>query len=196
MSFLAEAKVTCESCNGSRFTPEADSIRYRELSISQVLQLTFEDARTIFVNHRKIHQVCAIACDLGLGYLTLGQASSTLSGGESQRLKLVSELHLVRKGHTVYILDEPTTGLHRLDVALLLKALHALTRQGHSVIVIEHDADTISQADWVIELGPGPGKQGGTIIFEGASSALLGGSTPWGSALKERISIHSTMRAA
>jgi|GEM_PF-165079 len=196
MSFLAEAKVTCESCNGARFTPEADSIRYRDLSISQALQLTFEDARTIFVNHRKIHQVCAIACDLGLGYLTLGQPSSTLSGGESQRLKLVSELHLVRKGHTVYILDEPTTGLHRLDVALLLKALHALTRQGHSVLVIEHDADTISQADWVIELGPGPGDKGGSIIFQGPPSAILDSETPWSKALKERMKLHSTMRAA
>lgn len=196
MSFLAEAKVSCESCNGSRFTIEADSVRYRDLSISQTLQLTFEDARTIFVNHRKIHQVCAIACELGLGYLTLGQPSSTLSGGESQRIKLVSELHLSRKGHTMYILDEPTTGLHRLDVALLLKALHALVQQGHSVIVIEHDADTIAQSDWVIELGPGPGAEGGRIIFAGPPEKLLAASTPWSEALHERLSLHHSMRAA
>jgi excinuclease ABC subunit A len=196
MSFLAEAKVLCESCNGSRFTIEADSVRYRDLSISQTLQLTFEDARTVFINHRKIHQVCAIACELGLGYLTLGQPSSTLSGGESQRLKLVSELHLSRKGHTMYVLDEPTTGLHRLDVALLLKALHALVQQGHSVIVIEHDADTIAQSDWVLELGPGPGAAGGRVIFAGRPEDLLTAATPWSAALHERLSLHQTMRAA
>lgn len=196
MSFLAEAKVLCETCNGSRFTPEADFVRFRDLSISQVLQLTFEQARAVFINHRKIHQVCALACELGLGYLTLGQASSTLSGGESQRLKLVSELHLSRKGHTVYVLDEPTTGLHRLDVALLLKALHGLVAQGHSVIVIEHDADTIAQSDWIVELGPGPGAEGGKLIFEGPPAKLLEKRTPWSEALHERLALHSTMRAA
>jgi excinuclease ABC subunit A len=189
MSFLAEAKVECESCNGSRFTIEADTIRYRDHSISQVLQRTFEEARTLFVNHRKIHQVCAIACELGLGYLTLGQQSSTLSGGESQRLKLVSELIASRRGHTVYILDEPTTGLHRLDVALLVKALQALVTQGHSVFVIEHDADTIAQSDWVVELGPGPGADGGQIVYQGRPQGLLTSATPWGKALSERIHV-------
>lgn len=196
MSFLAEAKVLCETCNGSRFTPEADSVRFRDLSISEVLKLTFEEARAIFINHRKIHQVCAIACDLGLGYVALGQPSSTLSGGESQRLKLVSELHLSRKGHTIYVLDEPTTGLHRLDVSLLLKALHALVQQGHSVLVIEHDADTIAQSDWIVEMGPGPGAAGGTVIFEGPPSELIRGKTPWSVALNERLALHETMKAA
>jgi excinuclease ABC subunit A len=196
MSFLAEAKVLCETCNGSRFTPEADSVRFRDLSVSEVLKLTFDEARAIFINHRKIHQICAIACDLGLGYLTLGQPSSTLSGGESQRLKLVAELHMSRKGHTIYILDEPTTGLHRLDVALLLKALHALVQKGHSVLVIEHDADTIAQSDWIVELGPGPGAAGGTVIFEGPPSQLIRGGTPWSEALNERLALHETMKAA
>jgi excinuclease ABC subunit A len=197
MSFLAEAKVMCESCAGSRFTVEADSIRFKDHSISQILTLTFEEARALFVNHRKIHHACAIACELGLGYLTLGQQSSTLSGGESQRLKLVSELQLSRKGHTLYVLDEPTTGLHRLDVAMLLKALRALVAQGHSVFVIEHDADTIAQADWVIELGPGPGEAGGKIIFEGRPEKLLRAKTPWAEALKERMAVHNqAMRAA
>lgn len=191
MSFLAEARVPCESCGGTRFTVEADSIRYRDLSISQVLGLTFEEARTVFVNHRKIHQMCAITCELGLGYLTLGQPSSTLSGGESQRLKLASELHLARRGHTLYVLDEPTTGLHRLDVALLLKALHGLVAQGHSVLVIEHDADTIAQSDWVLELGPGPGSAGGRTIFSGPPDTLNATNTPWGDALRERIALHS-----
>jgi excinuclease ABC subunit A len=129
---------------------------------------------------------------LGLGYLTLGQSSSTLSGGESQRVKLVSELHLSRKGHTLYILDEPTTGLHRADVELLLKGLHALTAQGHSVLVIEHDADTITQSDWVIELGPGAGADGGTVIFQGAPHLLPKAKTPWGAALTERVALHES----
>ena len=191
MSFLAEAKVECESCMGSRFTPEADTVKFRDLTISRSLQLTFDEARTFFINHRKIHQVCKLACDLGLGYLTLGQPSSTLSGGESQRLKLVSELHLSRKGHTLYILDEPTTGLHRLDVDLLLKGLHALVDQGHSVIVIEHDADMITQSDWVIELGPGAGDAGGKIVYQGTPSGLISAKTPWSAALKERIKMHA-----
>jgi excinuclease ABC subunit A len=193
MSFLAEAKVLCESCLGSRFTPEADTVKFRDLSVSKALQLTFEEARNFFVNHRKIHQVCRLACDLGLGYLTLGQPSSTLSGGESQRLKLVSELHLSRKGHTLYILDEPTTGLHRSDVGLLLQGLHALVAQGHSVLVIEHDADTITQSDWVIELGPSAGAEGGTVIFEGAPARLLKAKTPWAKVLNERISLHAAI---
>ena len=195
MSFLAEAKVECESCLGSRFTPEADTVLFRDLSISKSLQLTFEEARTFFINHRKIHQICKLACDLGLGYLTLGQPSSTLSGGESQRLKLVSELHLSRKGHTLYILDEPTTGLHRLDVDLLLKGLHGLVDQGHSVLVIEHDADMITQSDWVIELGPGAGAQGGKIVFEGHPEKLLKAKTPWAAALTERIALHRALGA-
>ena len=191
MSFLAEAKVECESCMGSRFTPEADTVKFRDLTISRSLQLTFDQARTFFINHRKIHQICKLACDLGLGYLTLGQPSSTLSGGESQRLKLVSELHLSRKGHTLYILDEPTTGLHRLDVDLLLKGLHALVDQGHSVIVIEHDADMITQSDWLIELGPGAGEAGGRVVYQGTPAKLVSAKTPWAAALKERISMHA-----
>jgi excinuclease ABC subunit A len=190
MSFLAEATVACESCSGSRFSPEADSVKFRDLSVSQVLRLTFEEAKTFFVNHRKIHQICRLACDLGLGYLALGQPSSTLSGGESQRIKLVSELHTTRKGHTLYLLDEPTTGLHRLDVELLLKGLSRLVEQGHSVIVIEHDADTIAQSDWVIELGPGPGERGGQVVFQGHPSSLIKAKTLWGDALRERQKLH------
>jgi excinuclease ABC subunit A len=196
MSFLAEATVLCESCMGSRFSAEAESVKFRDLSISQILKLTFEGAKNFFVNHRRIHQVCRLACELGLGYLALGQPSSTLSGGESQRLKLVSELHTARKGHTLYILDEPTTGLHRLDVELLLKGLHRLVDQGHSVIVIEHDADTITQADWIVELGPGPGDQGGKIVFQGAPTELFEARTQWGEVLRERRALHTQLRTA
>jgi excinuclease ABC subunit A len=196
MSFLAEAKVPCEECTSSRFTHEANSVRFKGISISDALKLTFEEAKTLFINHRKIHQICATACELGLGYLTLGQPSSTLSGGESQRLKLISELQLSRKAHTLYILDEPTTGLHRNDVALLLTALHKLTNQGHSVIVIEHDADTISSANWVMELGPEAGENGGTIIFEGLPTDLCNAKTPWGETLRERVQLHQSFGQA
>ncbi len=194
MSFLAEAKVLCESCFGSRFTPEADTVKYKDLAVSEVLKLTFEEAKSFFVNHRKIHQICRLACDLGLGYLSLGQPSSTMSGGEAQRLKLVAELHVERRGHSLYILDEPTTGLHRTDVALLLKGLRALVTQGHSVLLIEHDADTVSQSDWVIELGPGPGEKGGTVIFEGVPSDLSLKDTPWGEAIRERQELHASFQ--
>lgn len=196
MSFLAEARVVCESCSGRRFASESEAIRYRDLSPSQVLGLTFEQARTFFVNHRAIYQVATTACDLGLSYLTLGQPSSTLSGGESQRLKLASELNTARRGHTLYVLDEPTTGLHRADVALLLKALRSLVTAGHSVLVIEHDSDTISRSDWVLELGPGPGDAGGRVVFEGHPAALVSSATPWGAALRERIALHSELRRA
>jgi excinuclease ABC subunit A len=196
MSFLAEAKVLCETCYGSRFTAEADTVKYKELSISEVLKLTFEEAKSFFVNHRKIHQVCRLACELGLGYLGLGQPSSTMSGGEAQRLKLVAELHVERRGHSLYVLDEPTTGLHRSDVALLLKGLKALVQQGHSVLLIEHDADTVAQSDWVVELGPGPGERGGSVIFEGAPHKLAKKNTPWGEAIRERIELHESFTNA
>jgi excinuclease ABC subunit A len=196
MSFLAEAKVPCEDCGMTRFTHEANSIRFKDISISDALSLTFEEARSLFVNHRKIHQACATACELGLGYLTLGQPSSTLSGGESQRLKLISELQLTRKGHTLYILDEPTTGLHRKDVQLLLMALQKLVNQGHSVLVIEHDADTIAQAQWVIELGPEAGEGGGTIVFEGSPANLYKAKTAWGEVLRDRIQFHKQLGRA
>lgn len=180
MSFLADAWSICESCGGSRFTEDANSILYLGRSVSELLEMTFEEAKKLFSNHRRIQQILHYACDLGLGYLTLGQDSSTLSGGESQRIKLVSELSGNRKGHTIYLLDEPTTGLHKADVARLISTLRRLVDQGHSIIVIEHDPDFISQSDYVIELGPGPAEQGGKVIFEGPFLKLAGSETPWG----------------
>jgi excinuclease ABC subunit A len=180
MSFLADASIVCEVCGGKRYSEDADSIHYLNFSISEALGLTFEQARTIYINHRKIHRILQCACDLGLGYLTLGQASETLSGGESQRIKLVAELAAARKAHTLYILDEPTTGLHKADVQKLIKTLKALTAAGHSVIVIEHDPDVIVAADHLIELGPGAGDNGGRIIFQGHPHELPGAATPWG----------------
>jgi excinuclease ABC subunit A len=159
-------------------------VRYQGLSVSEVLALTFNEARAVFANHRKIHQLLHFACELGLGYLSLGQPSSTLSGGESQRIKLVSELASRRSNDTLYILDEPTTGLHRADVTRLLIALRNLVSRGNSVIIIEHDHDVIAGSDHVIELGPGPADKGGDIIFEGPPGQLLKAKTPWGEILR------------
>lgn len=185
MSFLAEASVVCETCAGSRYGYEAQCIHFQGRSIADVLALTFEEARVIFANHRKIHQVLAQACDLGLGYLTLGQASNTLSGGECQRIKLVAELSGTRRGHTLYLLDEPTTGLHRADVARLIKVLYGLVAQGHSVFVIEHDQDVLTCAQHVVELGPGPGDEGGRVVYQGSPTEWHKAKTPWARLLRE-----------
>jgi excinuclease ABC subunit A len=183
MNFLANASVTCESCRGSRFGDDAESVHFLGLTVSEVLKLTFDEARTIFANHRKIHQIVRQACELGLDYLTLGQGSNTLSGGESQRIKLVSELSGRPIGHTLYILDEPTTGLHKNDVKKLMKTLHELVDRGGTVIVIEHDPDVIKESDHVIEMGPGAGPDGGRVIFQGTPHQLLKKRTPWAQVL-------------
>ncbi len=185
MSFLPDARVECESCRGDRYADEALSVKYLGLSIADVLKLTFSEAKSVFANHRRIHHKLHLACELGLGYLTLGQSSASLSGGESQRLKLVAELATPRRGHTIYMLDEPTTGLHKADVQKLLHTLGDLVRLGNSVLVIEHDRDVILKADHVIEFGPGPGERGGTVVFQGDSKHLLNATTNWGEVLKE-----------
>lgn len=187
MNFLPDAQVTCETCNGRRFSDETNLVTYLGYSISQVLALTFEEAKGVFANHPKIYRALHTACELGLGYLTLGQSSKTLSGGESQRLKLVYELSSKPKGHTLYVLDEPTTGLHRADVARLLKILRELVALGHSVFVIEHDPDVLLASDHVVELGPGPAAQGGKVLFEGHPADLLHCATPWGRVLRELL---------
>ena len=187
MSFLPDAHHSCEECSGSRYTPAALELRYLEHTISEILALTFDEARVLFANHRQIHQPLQQCCELGLGYLTLGQDSSTLSGGESQRLKLAAELSGNRRGHTIYILDEPTTGLHKADVEKLLKVLNRLVAKGHTVIVIEHDEDLVLQSDYLVELGPGPGAAGGAVIFSGTPQQLLNAKSPWGEWLAAAI---------
>jgi excinuclease ABC subunit A len=184
MNFLATARVRCDTCQGKRYTLEAQSILYQGRSIDETLNLTFSEARSHFAHHRIIGNLTARACDLGLGYLTLGQDASTLSGGESQRLKLVVELSKRRTQHTLYLFDEPTTGLHRSDVEKLLETLRELVGQGHSVIVIEHEAFVVSQSDYVVELGPGPAEYGGKYLFGGAPKELLSTDTPWGNEMR------------
>ncbi len=167
MHFLPDVYVTCSDCKGSRYNNETLSILYRGKNISDVLSMSIEEAEPFFENHPKVNRALKVLNAVGLGYIKLGQPATTLSGGEAQRLKLSRELSKSTKGSTLYVLDEPTTGLHFEDINILLKALNKLIEQGHSLLVIEHNLDVIKTADWVIDLGPEGGKLGGQIIAEG-----------------------------
>lgn len=167
MHFLPDVFVTCSECRGTRYNSETLSILYKGRSIADVLQMTIDEAFLFFKNHPKLSRVLATLQSVGLGYIKLGQPATTLSGGEAQRLKLSRELAKKTKGHTLYVLDEPTTGLHFKDVKVLLKAINDLINQGNSVILIEHNLDVIKSSDYVIDLGPNGGVAGGNIVIEG-----------------------------
>lgn len=173
MNFMPDVEVPCEACGGRRYNRETHEVRYKGKSISDVLNMTIEDAIVFFeaIPHivRKIH----ILHQIGLGYLTLGQSSTTLSGGEAQRVKLASELNRTDTGNTLYLLDEPTTGLHFEDVRILLDVLNQLVDKGNTVLVIEHNMDVIKSADWLIDMGPDGGSRGGAILFEGSPEQIL-----------------------
>ena len=187
MSFLPDVKVACEACRGTRFNAETLAVLWRGKSIGEVLRLSVDEAVEFFSAHRAIHHALRLLQDVGLGYLTLGQQSPTLSGGEAQRIKLVTELAKVRtdllgpvrgrksggNGHTLYVLDEPTVGLHMADVEKLIRVLHRLVGAGNTVVVIEHNLDIIADADWVIDLGPEGGAAGGRIVAQGSPESLV-----------------------
>jgi excinuclease ABC subunit A len=208
MSFLPDVRMTCEVCGGSRFDRETREVRYQGLDIGQVLCLSVDEAVDVFRAHRAIHHPLTLLRDVGLGYLQLGQASPTLSGGEAQRIKLVTELTKARSTSgatpgptrrpgadsiktqrnartTLYVLDEPTVGLHMADVERLLNVLHRLVDAGHSVLVIEHNLDLMAEADWIIDLGPEAGDGGGRVVAQGTPETVAkAGDLPTAQALR------------
>ena len=173
MNLLPDVQVTCETCQGKRFNRETLEVRYKGKSISDVLNMTINEAVKFFEPIPKIYRKIKTLQDVGLGYLTLGQASPTLSGGEAQRVKLATELSKKDTGKTLYILDEPTTGLHFEDIKILMNVIQKLVDKGNSVIIIEHNMDVIKLADWIIDLGPEGGQKGGEIVAEGTPEQII-----------------------
>jgi excinuclease ABC subunit A len=167
MHFLPDVYVPCDVCHGQRYNRETLEIRYKGKNVSEVLGMTVEQAHVFFEPVPAVARKLATLLDVGLGYITLGQSATTLSGGEAQRVKLALELSKRDTGRTLYILDEPTTGLHFHDIELLLTVLHRLRDHGNTVVVIEHNLDVIKTADWIVDLGPEGGAGGGRIIAEG-----------------------------
>lgn len=172
MHFLPDVYVPCEVCQGKRYNRETLEVRYKGRTIADVLEMTIEEALELFTNIPRIRRRLQTIVDVGLGYISLGQPATTLSGGEAQRVKLATELSKVATGRTVYLLDEPTTGLHFHDVARLLEVLGRLTESGNTIITIEHNLDVIKCADWLIDLGPEGGDGGGTVMCEGPPEAI------------------------
>jgi excinuclease ABC subunit A len=167
MHFLPHVFVLCDSCKGKRYNQETLDIKYKGRSIAEVLEMTVSEALQFFSPIPVIKHKLGVLDDVGLGYLQLGQPASTLSGGEAQRVRLSKELGKRSRGNTLYILDEPTTGLHFIDIQKLLKVLNWLVESGNTVIVIEHNLDVIKSADYIIDLGPEGGEEGGVVVAEG-----------------------------
>jgi excinuclease ABC subunit A len=208
MNFLPDVKVTCDVCRGLRFNPETLQVTLRDRSIGDVLSMSVDEAVEYFSAHRSIHHPLRLLQDVGLGYLTLGQPSPTLSGGEAQRIKLVTELAKVRElsggppsrfgsQHTLYVLDEPTVGLHMADVEKLIRVLHRLVDAGNTLVVIEHDIDIWAEADWMLDLGPEGGDGGGELVAAAPPLRLAHeATTHTGRALSEFLKSRALPRAA
>jgi excinuclease ABC subunit A len=174
MNFLPDVYVPCEVCQGARYNRETLEVHYKGKTIAQVLDMSIEDAAEFFEPISSIHRYLKTLVDVGLGYVRLGQPAPTLSGGEAQRVKLAAELQKRSTGRTVYILDEPTTGLHFDDIRKLLKVINGLVDKGNSVIVIEHNLDVVKTSDWIIDMGPEGGSGGGTVVTQGTPEDVAG----------------------
>jgi excinuclease ABC subunit A len=172
MHFLPDVYVPCDTCHGLRYNRETLEVLYKGKNISEVLGLTVEDAHAFFSAVPSIARKLQTLLDVGLGYIKLGQSATTLSGGEAQRVKLALELSKRDTGRTLYILDEPTTGLHFADIELLLRVLHQLVEAGNTIVVIEHNLDVIKTADWLIDMGPEGGAGGGRLLLAGTPEDL------------------------
>ena len=174
MQFMADLHLPCETCHGKRFKDEVLEVQYKGKNIADVLGMTVDEAMDFFADARSIHHKLKPLQDVGLGYVSLGQSSSTLSGGEAQRIKLASFLGKASKDqHILFIFDEPTTGLHFHDINKLMGSFNALIEQGHTIVIIEHNMDVIKCADWIIDIGPEGGDAGGHIVFEGTPEGLV-----------------------
>ena len=190
MHFLPDVYVPCEVCHGTRYNSETLEVHYKEKNIAQVLDMTVNDAVEFFGAIPKIARKLQTIKDVGLGYVTLGQPATTLSGGEAQRMKLASELHKRSTGKSLYILDEPTTGLHTDDIARLLKVLERFVDDGNTVLVIEHNLDVIKSADYLIDLGPEGGVGGGTIVATGTPEEVAKNPNSYtGQYLKDKLNV-------
>lgn len=187
MQFLPDIYVKCEECDGKRFNEDTLSVKFKGKNIADVLEMTVDQAVEFFEDIPKIKNTLKTLQDVGLGYIKLGQSATTLSGGEAQRVKLADELSRRSTGDTLYILDEPTTGLHFADIDKLLKVLHRLSSQGNTVLVIEHNLDIIKTADWIIDLGPEGGDKGGYIVAEGSVQKVAQSPTYTGKYLKAEL---------
>jgi excinuclease ABC subunit A len=187
MQFLADVSLVCEACGGKRYRPEVLEVTWRGRSIDQVLDMTVQDALHFFAGQQGVVRRLKLFAEIGLGYLRLGQPATTLSGGEAQRVKLA--VHLARRpgDQVLYILDEPTTGLHMADIAELVSCLTRLRESGATLLVIEHNMDIVKHADWVIDLGPEGGVAGGQLLFEGTPDALAERREGTGPYLKEAL---------
>ncbi len=172
MHFLADVWVSCEDCRGRRYNPATLLVKFKGKSIADVLDMEVSDARELFKDIPQVHKTLKVLDEIGLGYLALGQPATTLSGGEAQRVKLAAELVRGGAGQTLYLLDEPTTGLHPSDVDRLVGVLHRLVDAGNTVIVVEHNLDLIGASDWIIDLGPEGGDEGGEIVAVGPPSEI------------------------
>jgi excinuclease ABC subunit A len=172
MNFLPDVYITCEECKGKRYNREALEIHYKDKTISDVLEMTVDEGRSFFANIPQLHKKLDVLSQVGLGYMRLGQNATTVSGGEAQRIKLATELSRASTGRTLYLLDEPTTGLHFADVKRLIHVLNKLVEKGNTVVVIEHNLDMIKTADWIVDMGPEGGDKGGQVVAVGTPEEI------------------------